>query len=200
MSRTTTTRILIACFLAALSVGATGCFGGTAGADKNPAREGIAVRLDGLDYNVYMTRQLNVTDPEDKAYYQGPVNDPQCAAGSGIDARTRQQRCPTNLYGVFISVCNVYGGKHQSAAKFEIEDSQGNKYDPLPNPPTNLFQYHPRMLGKRECIPAKGSTADTAPIAGAVFVFRLPVQATENRPLELTVDTGDKVKQFELDI
>jgi hypothetical protein len=56
------------------------------------------------------------------------------------------------------------------------------------------------MLGKRECIPTKGSTADTAPIGGAVFVFRLPVQATENRPLELTVNTGDKVKQFQLDI
>jgi hypothetical protein len=200
MTRTTTTRILVACFLAALTVTATGCFGGEAGADKNPAREGIAVRLDGLDYNVYMTRQLNTKDPEDSAYYQGPVDDPQCAPDSGIDAHTRQQKCPTNLYGVFISVCNVYGGNHMSAADFEIEDSQGNKYEPLPNPRSNLFQYRPRMLGKRECIPTKGSTADTAPIGGAVFVFRLPVQATENRPLELTVNTGDTVKQFELDI
>jgi hypothetical protein len=139
-------------------------------------------------------------DPEDKAYYQGPVEDPQCAPDSGIDAKTRQQKCPTNLYGVFISVCNVYGGSHMAAADFHIEDSQGNKYEPLPNPQSNLFQYRPRMLTERQCIPTKGSIPDTAPIAGAVFVFRLPVQATENRPLELELNTGDKIKRFELDI
>jgi hypothetical protein len=200
MSRTTVTRTFLACLLLGVSVFAAGCFGGEAGADKNPVSEGIAVRLDGLDYNVYMTRELNVTDPEDKAYYQGPVEDPLCAPGSALTVSERQQKCPTNLYGVFISVCNVYGGTHMAASKFEIEDSQGNTYEPLPLPQANLFAYRARPLAKKDCIPTKGSTADTAPIAGAVFVFRLPVQATENRPLEFRVDTGDKVKLFELDI
>jgi hypothetical protein len=200
MSRTTITRTFLACLMVGLSVAATGCFGGEAGADKNPAREGIAVRLDGLDYNVYMTRELNASDPEDKAYFQGQVEDPQCAAGSSISQTERQQRCPTNLYGVFVSVCNVYGGTHMAASKWEIEDSQGHTYAPLPLPQANLFAYRAQPLAKKDCIPAKGSTADTAPIAGAVFVFRLPEQATENRPLELRLDTGDKVKKFELDI
>jgi hypothetical protein len=99
-----------------------------------------------------------------------------------------------------VAVCNVNGGSHLAASKWHIEDSQGNVYDPLPLARTNLFAYRPRTLTERQCIPTKGSTADTAPIGGAVFVFRLPVQATENRPLELELNTGDKIKRFELDI
>jgi hypothetical protein len=204
MSSTSTTRILAACLMAGVTIFSTGCFGGERGDQKNPTREGLAVPLNGLDYNVYMTRELNVRDPEDKSYYQGPVDDPQCAAGSGITTQVREQKCPTNLYGVFVSVCNTKGGTklpaRENPADFVIEDSQGNEYEPLPQPASNVFAYRARPLSKDDCIPEKGSIPDTSPIAGAVFVFRLPVQATENRPLELAVTVGGKKQRFELDI
>jgi hypothetical protein len=205
MRSTSLTRTLALVVMAGATVFSTGCFGGTNGVDVNPTREGLDVPINGLHYNIFMTRQLNALDPEDKAYYQGQVEDPQCAPDSGISARQRQQKCPTNLYGVFIRVCNFDGGTHTpapaNASGFKIEDSQGNEYDPLPLLPSNLFAYRVRpLIGKHDCIPESGSTADTAPIAGSVFVFRLPVQATENRPLEMTISSGGKTKKFELDI
>ena len=60
--------LLIACALLALV--ASGC--GEKGEDNDPAREGIATDLDGLDYNVFITRQLNPKDVEDRDYYNGP--------------------------------------------------------------------------------------------------------------------------------
>ena len=37
-------------------------------------------------------------------------------------------------------------------------------------------------------------------LAGALLVFRIPVAATENRPLELHVSAGGQTQKFELDI
>jgi hypothetical protein len=209
MSATHTTRTLGACLLAGLAAfSASGCFGGVKGADKQPAVEGIAVPLAGLDYNVYITRELNPHDAEDRAYYQGPVEDPKCEAAPGTPTSftptERVQKCPTNLYGVFVQVCNEDGGTKNPAreqpADFEVEDSQGNKFEPLPLPASNAFAYRARPLTKDDCIPEKGSAAAEGPIAGAGLVFRLPVAATENRPLELLVHAGGETKRFELDI
>jgi hypothetical protein len=86
------------------------------------------------------------------------------------------------------------------AGDFEIEDAQGNKFEPIPLPASNIFAYRARPLKKGDCIPASGSTAFTAPTAGALLVFRIPVAATENRPLELSVSVGGETKHFELDI
>jgi hypothetical protein len=39
---------------------------------ETPEPEGQPVTVDGLSYNVYITRQLNLRDPEDHDYYSGP--------------------------------------------------------------------------------------------------------------------------------
>ena len=208
-------RLVLACAILALVV--AGC--GTAGEDKDPVREGIATDLGGLDYNVFITRQLNPKSVEDRDYFNGSEESEECAAKPGattppqLTPEQRVQRCPTNLYGVFIQVCNetsdgapvsarepteVEG--REFAGDFEIEDSQGNKFEPIALPPTNVFAYRSRPVKKGDCIPASGSAASTAPTGGALLVFRIPVAATENRPLELNVSVGGETKTFELDI
>jgi hypothetical protein len=208
-------RLLVACSLLALV--ASGC--GEKGEDKDPVREGIAVDLGGLDYNVYITRQLNPNDVEDQDYYSGPEPSEECAARPGTDAppqltpEERVQRCPTNLFGVFIQVCNetsdgapkpareateVEG--REFAGDFEIEDAQGNKFEPIVLPETNVFAYRARPLKKGDCIPASGSAASQTSAGGALLVFRIPVAATENRPLELSISHGGETRKFELDI
>jgi hypothetical protein len=59
--------VLVACAVAAVL---------TAGGCKNPrpdgaAREGLNVKVAGLDYNVFITRQLNLHDAEDR--FRSPV-------------------------------------------------------------------------------------------------------------------------------
>jgi hypothetical protein len=200
-----------------------GC--GEKGEELNPTREGIAAPLGGLDYNVFITRQLNPKDVGDQDYYNGPEESDECAgkATSGqLTPEERLQRCPTALFGVFIQVCNNESGgapipaREPRAAQgrdvagaanevevhgdFEIEDSQGNKFEPIVVPETNVFAYRSRPLTKGNCIPAAGSAAANSPTAGALLVFRLPVAATENRPLELSISSGGETRHFELDI
>ena len=204
--------LLIACLL--LVAVASGC--GTKGEDHDPVREGIATDLNGLDYNVFITRQLNPKDVTDRDYYNGPEEAGECARTGTEPVLTpeeRPQRCPTALFGVFIEVCNETSDGTPISAReatevegrefggdFEIEDAQGNKFEPLPLPRTNVFAYRSAPVPKGECIPRQGSAAATSPTGGALLVFRLPVAATENRPLELTISSGGETKHFELDI
>jgi hypothetical protein len=213
------TTLLIACALFA-SV-AAGC--GTKGEDHDPVREGIATDLGGLDYNVFITRQLNPKDVGDRDYYNGPEESEECSPReAGGEAETpptltpeeRPQRCPTNLFGVFMQICNettdgtptparepsISRDGREFAGDFEIEDAQGNKFEPIPLPETNVFAYRARPLKKDDCIPATGSAASESPTAGALLVFRIPVAATENRPLELSISVGGETRKFELDI
>jgi predicted small lipoprotein YifL len=212
--------LLLAC---AVLVALTGC--GTKGENMNPTREGIAAPLAGLDYNVYETRQLNPKDIGDRDYFNGPEESQECLAQgtpASLTPDVRPQRCPTSLYGVFLQVCNnqssgaplpareaaavrgrdVKGNATERLVKgdFEIEDSQGNKFEPIALPPTNVFGYRANPLAKGHCIPAAGSAASNTPAGGALLVFRIPVAATENRPLELTVSSGGQTRRFELDI
>jgi len=208
--------ILTACALLALA--ATGC--GTKGEDHDPVREGIATDLGGLDYNVFITRQLNPHDVGDRDYYSGPEESEECAPqkpGTAtppqLTPEERPQKCPTNVYGVFVQVCNETSDGAPTSAReateengrefpgdFEIEDAQGNKFEPLVLPKSNVFAYRARPLKKDDCIPASGSAASTTPTAGALLVFRIPVAATENRPLELSISHGGDTAEFELDI
>ena len=205
-------RLVLACAILALV--AAGC--GEKGENKDPVREGIATDLGGLDYNVFITRQLNPKDVEDRDYYNGPEESEACAAKGTppqLTPEERVQNCPTNLYGVFVQVCNETSDGAPRPAReptsvegrgfpgdFEIEDAQGNKFEPLALPTTNVFAYRSRPLKKGDCIPASGSAASSSPTAGALLVFRIPVAATENRPLELKVSVGGETKEFELDI
>ena len=61
----------------------------SSGVDE-PAREGLAIDVGGIDYNVFITRQLNLAIPPDKAYYEGPPAKPGNA-----------------LYGIFLQACNI---------------------------------------------------------------------------------------------
>jgi hypothetical protein len=156
---------------AALALASCGNADETLG-EEEPAREGLAIPLGGVEYNVFITRQLNPSVAPDDAYYQGPA-----------------PPADETLYGVFLQVCNQSDSEQgQPTEHFKIVDNQGNEFEPSELPEDNHFAYRARPLGPKECIPRSGSVAQLGPTAGSMLLFRLPLEVTENRPLELEIE------------
>lgn len=156
-------------------------------------REGLRIDVGGLDYNVFITRQLNLSLPEDSTYFDGPP------APEG-----------SSLFGVFIEVCNHNEEGSEAIPASErllIEDTQGNEFEPIDLPESNEFAYNAEELAPDECLPPRGSVAQLGPTGGAMLLFELPLAATENRPLELLIaeprpagEPEPEVERVELDI
>jgi hypothetical protein len=173
----------IVCAVAALAaVAMTGC----GKIEHKVGREGQGIRVGGVTYNVYITRQLNARDAEDSAYVQG-----ENADVPGY-----------YFYGVFLTACNEndHGPKLTPTTNFVIRDTQGDRFLPLNLPKTNIFAYRAKPLAKHSCVPAVGTIAATAPTSGALLIFKVPVIAVENRPLELQIRAGGESHRIELDI
>jgi hypothetical protein len=174
---------VLACALTALLV--AGC---DTGRPNGAAREGLYEDVAGLDYNVFITRELNLRNAEDRDYYHGPEAPPGAA-----------------LYGIFVSVCNHGHGYKVPNTTFTVVDNQGNRFHPLPVPKDDVFAYRPRRLSSGACIPEAGSAAATGPTGGSLLLFKFPLSSLENRPLELKIvaPPGSKKpleKTIELDI
>jgi hypothetical protein len=179
----------LACLLVSL-VAFTGCKNTR---ENDAGREGRPEKIGHVEYNVFITRELNLKDVEDRGYYQGPEAPPGFA-----------------LYGVFLQACNPQtgaSGVHWTpSSNFQIEDAQGGRYRPLPMPASNMWAYKPVPLKNQNCIPQKGSLTASGPTSGALLIFRLPLQALENRPLDLRITAPPNAsgqrqsKLIELDI
>jgi uncharacterized protein YndB with AHSA1/START domain len=176
-------RLALALCLLGLAAAVAACGEEEPGFDE-PAREGLAIGLDGIDYNVFITRQLNPAIPPDDTYYAGGEPDPD-----------------ETLYGVFIQACNNSDRPRETAEDFRVVDNQGNEFEPEQENAGEVIAYEPRELEPEECIPEAGSLAQLGPEAASMLLFRLPVEVTENRPLELEIEgEGDEHLTFELDL
>ncbi len=147
-------------------------------------REGLAEEMDGLTYNVFITRQLNTKIPPDSAFYRGP------------DPGRRD-----TLYGVFVQVCNETKKAEEAVQpdRFVIKDAQENEFRPLKQPDTNAFAYKARTVNPQECIPAAGSVAQQNSAAGALLIYKIPIENLENRPLELEIEGKFNLQRNERD-
>ena len=134
-------KTVLACALLAAALFA-GCSKLEQGTEDEPAREGLALDLAGIEYNVFITRELNPQIPPDNAYYKGPL------AKKG-----------EALYGVFLEACNNSTESLPTASSFKIIDNQGNEFEPTELPEDNDFAYHPTELGPDQCQPEAGTVA-----------------------------------------
>jgi hypothetical protein len=180
------------CVLAVLAFVVAGC--GDNPRENNAAREGLPEEIGGIDYNVYITRELNLRDVEDIGYYKGPEAPPGFA-----------------LYGVFLTACNPEEAADSpnvpAATNFTVVDTQGNRFKPLPLPADSVFAYHARPLKHKACVPKAGSLAANSPTNGSLLIFKLPLDTLENRPLDLEIvsppnpETGQtETGRIELDV
>src|SRR2546423_13140998 len=134
-----TPRAAIVCAVVA-ALALAGC---STGREGGAGREGKEEKVGHLQYNVYITRELNLKDVEDSGYYQGPEAPPGFA-----------------LYGVFLTACNpatsATSPNIPAADDFTIIDTQGNRFRPLSLRANNIWAYHARPLKHQACLPKAG--------------------------------------------
>jgi hypothetical protein len=158
--------------------------GGLGAASEGAFREGLAIELGGLDYKVFITRQLNPRDAED------------------IEFQIPSAKPGTLSYGVFLQVCNPAeeGEPKMSADEFEVKDAEDGKYKPVPLGRGNIFAYRPVRLPPGRCTPDERSASSYAPTGGKMLLFELPVDTAERRPVELEIAGPGGPLAFELDL
>jgi hypothetical protein len=164
-------RFAAICALALLATALLSACGKQSNKPGETVREGLSTPLGGLRYTVFLTRQLNLANEEDKGYLPGAKEAPP---GKG-------------LYGVFLEACNKSKKDAVASSSFEITDTQGNTFQPTSLSPDNPFAFQGGVVPPENCEPARGSLAQQGPTSGAMLLFELPLPATENRPLELHI-------------
>jgi hypothetical protein len=183
--RTTSLRLGAALALATALAAATLLSGCTTDPESaTNASEGEGMKLGELLYNVQITRYLNPSDAEDRAYLVG-------------------QRPPTNdqyYLGVFLEIHNESSASQQVPTNFRVVDTVGDTFKPVPT--KSLFAL---KLGSRipddGVLPEPESTAANGPIQGAMILFRIDSAAIEDRPLTLDIPSSSgTVGHVELDI
>jgi hypothetical protein len=155
--------------------------------------EGIYINVGPLIYQVQISRQLNPSDVEDARYLEG------------LSPAERKLAPDQTWFAVFIRVQNERGSAHPSAANFEIADTVGNVYRPIPLPSSNPFVYRPGIVPPHSgVLPTPDSTAASGPIQGSMLLFKVTTASLSNRPLELTIHSPTAAKpavgRVELDV
>ena len=180
--------LVLAC--AAIAGTFSGCFLEEDKEEGEARREGLAVKVGGIEYTVFITRELNPSLNDDRGYWLGKEAPPGFA-----------------LYGIFLEACNMSDedddlddDTYEATDDFVVKDTQGNEYEPLEIEEDNVFQYHPGPVEPGGCIPRIGSLAQLGPTGGAMLPFMFPLEAGENRPLELEIRAEGEEGLVELDL
>ena len=182
--------------LASLLLVVAAAFGGSGCFNKHEfttlgETEGIYVTVDGLKYQIQISRILNPDSPEDQAYLRGiPETETELAEDDV-------------WFGIFMRVENDGEEPRMAADEFAIHDTQDVEFEPLDlEPEANVFVYEPRELAPGKLIPEVGSPASESTIQGSLILFKVKTTSLGNRPLEFEIvsPSGGENGIIELDI
>ena len=140
--------------------------------------EGFYLSLGELKYQVQVSRQLNPEDTQDRNYLVGVPQDEQ------------QLKANQVWFGVFMQVENEAGEAQRPSGDIEIIDTQEDVYKPLELADTNPFAYRTQPIPAGQVLPLRDTPAFDTPIQGAMLLFKLDLQALDNRPLELKIEAA----------
>ena len=144
--------------------------------------EGVYLTIEGLKYQVQISRQLNPGLPEDRDYLTGL---------SGDDRKLGKDE---EWFGVWLMAENVEDEPLPNAIDFEIRDTQENVYRPIKIGGENPFAYRSATVDGGDRYPNPNSPAGERQPYGSLVLFKLRRFSIDNRPLELTI-TGRKGQQ-----
>jgi hypothetical protein len=181
------TRLVLA--LAIFAVVFAGC-----GSDEERTTaetEGIYLTIDGLKYQIQMSRYINPKDVEDREYMIGAPDDVVTPAAD------------ETLFGVWVRVQNESDETLPAADRWEIEDTQGNKYEPVEiDTAINPFAFEAIDVPPNTVLPLASSAAGQGPTQGLLLLFKLKTESLQNRPLELRFSNsgGEQTGTYDLDV
>jgi hypothetical protein len=172
-------RRLVVLAAAVLALAGAGC--GNQEENRTTAEtEGIYLDINGLKYQLQMSRYLNGRDIEDSEYLIGLPEGTEPPAGD------------ETWFGVWVRVENDSDDARRSATSWEIHDTQENIYRPIPiDTAINPFVFKPGTMIPGDTIwPLSNSAAGQGPIQGSLLLFKLKTDSLQNRPLELKFNNG----------
>jgi len=152
--------------------------------------EGLYTEIDGLKYQIQMSRYMNVNDVEDREYLKG------------LPEGTAQPSADETWFGVWVRVQNEGDKTLPSADTWEIHDTQGKVYRPIPiDTDINPFAFQKGIdVPPATVLPLSSSAAGQGPIQGSLLLFKLKTESLQNRPLELHFSNGAQGKTGIYDI
>jgi hypothetical protein len=140
--------------------------------------EGIYVGVDGLTYQVQISRILNPASREDQAYLLGLPEDEAEPSADEV------------WFGIFMRVENEGDQEREAAAEFVVHDTQETEYQPIElDPEVNVFAYQGGPVEPGELIPQPNSPPADNTIQGSLLLFKMQVESLGNRPLELEIES-----------
>jgi hypothetical protein len=181
--RRPTLSLLALLALLALAVGASAC---GYESDSHEVEEGAPVEIGELHYNVTFSRYLNPNDSEDAAYLEGQ---PEAPEGS-------------SYFGVFFEVQNESDEPQVLPSTLTITDIDDQEWEVLDSESVFALPFNGTVEAEEQ-VPVLDSPAQLGAIEGAVAIFLLPEEASENRPLILHIppaEEGEEGGEVTLDL
>jgi hypothetical protein len=183
--------IRIALSTALVALAAAGCGSGT-GVVTTAETEGLYLDINGLKYQIEMSRYMNPADVEDREYFVG--------LPEGTEATTGDE----TWFGVWVRVENTSPDETRpSATEWAIHDTQENIYRPVPlDSAVNPFAYEAQDIPPKTVIPLPSTAAGQGPIQGLLLLFKIENDSFQNRPLELKFSNGGGGQEgtYDLDV
>ena len=153
--------------------------------------EGFYLPLGELKYQVQGSRQLNPGDIQDKALLAGVPAEEQTLEKNEV------------WFGVFLQVENEASHPLNPASEIEIIDTQEDIFKPLGLEETNAFAYRSTdPIPGGELAPQPDTPGFNTANQGSLLLFKLTLDALDNRPLELKIEssTTEQTGIIDLDV
>jgi hypothetical protein len=169
-------RRLLALPCAALLVFGLGACGrrSTHPATADANNDGAYVDAGPITYQLQVSRELNPYSIEDRSYLLG-------VSSTALSASQE-------WYAVFLWAKNQTNEPATTTDSFDIRDTQGNHYYPVPiNPALNPYAWTAQRLAPSATEPAPGTPAFYSATQGRELLFKINDTAYSNRPLTLEI-------------
>ncbi len=154
------------------------------GEEALEAVEGEPLHLEELIYNVAITRFLNPNEISDAEYLVGQPPEPT----------------GESYLGVFLRITNEDDEETvESADAYAVTDAGGRIYEPLESESPYALEIG-APVPPDGALPEADTTAAEGPIQGAMLLFLVDDDVSEERPLELEVEAASDTGRVELDI